>query len=102
MGKIDTMDYLTPTYRIINTVNHHISWLTVFDQGERISNTRLSRHSANQFMHEIEEGRETTELVTKLNTWDKDKRFVVSRVMKPKNDSGQLFFWTVMNSNTLT
>ncbi len=27
------------------------------------------------------EGRETTELVTKLDTWDKDRRFVVSRVL---------------------
>ena len=27
-----------------------------------------------------EEGRETTELFTKLDTWDKDRRFVVSRV----------------------
>jgi hypothetical protein len=39
-----------------------------------------------------EEGRETTELVTKLNTWDKDRRFVVSRVLKPKKDSVQLSF----------
>jgi hypothetical protein len=28
-----------------------------------------------------EEGRETTELFTKLDTWDKDRRFVVSRVL---------------------
>ena len=28
-----------------------------------------------------EEGRETTKLVTKLDTWDKDKRFVVFRVL---------------------
>ena len=39
-----------------------------------------------------EEGRETTELVTKLNTWDKDRRFVISRVLKPKKDSVQLSF----------
>jgi hypothetical protein len=39
-----------------------------------------------------EEGRETTELVTKLDTWDKDRRFVVSRVLKPKKDSMQLSF----------
>ena len=36
--------------------------------------------------------RETTELVTKLNTWDKDRRFVISRVLKPKKDSVQLSF----------
>jgi len=29
-----------------------------------------------------DENRETTELITKLNTWDKDRRFVVSRVLK--------------------
>ena len=28
-----------------------------------------------------DEGRETAELVTKLDTWDKDQRFVVSRVL---------------------
>jgi hypothetical protein len=28
-----------------------------------------------------DEGRETTELVTKLDSWDKDRRFVVSRVL---------------------
>jgi len=37
-----------------------------------------------------EEGRETIELVTKLNTWDKDRRFVVSRILKPEKDRAQL------------
>jgi len=39
-----------------------------------------------------EEGRETTELVTKLDTWDKERRFVVSRVLKPEKDRAQLSF----------
>jgi hypothetical protein len=39
-----------------------------------------------------EENRETMELVTKLNTWDKDRRFVVSRVLKPDKDRSQLSF----------
>ena len=39
-----------------------------------------------------DEGRETTELVTKLDTWDKDRRFVVSRVLKPEKDRAQLSF----------
>lgn len=39
-----------------------------------------------------EEGRETTELFTNLDTWDKDRRFVVSRVLKPKKDRAQLSF----------
>jgi hypothetical protein len=39
-----------------------------------------------------EEGRETNELVTKLDTWDKDRRFVVSRVLKPEKDRAQLSF----------
>jgi hypothetical protein len=39
-----------------------------------------------------EEGRKTTELVTKLDTWDKDRRFVVSRVLKPAKDRSQLSF----------
>ncbi len=39
-----------------------------------------------------EEGRETTELVTKLDTWDKDRRFVLSRVLKPEKDRAQLSF----------
>jgi len=37
-----------------------------------------------------EEGRETTELFAKLNTWDKDRRFVVSRVLKPEKERAQL------------
>jgi len=37
-----------------------------------------------------DEGRETAELVTKLNTWDKDRRFVVSRILKPVKDRAQL------------
>jgi len=37
-----------------------------------------------------EEGRETTELLTKLNTWDKVRRFVVSRVLKPEKERAQL------------
>ena len=39
-----------------------------------------------------DDGRETAELVTKLDTWDKDRRFVVSRVLKPKKDGLQLSF----------
>lgn len=34
-----------------------------------------------------DEGRETSELVAKLDTWNKDRRFVGSRVLKPKKDS---------------
>ena len=37
-----------------------------------------------------EEGRETTELLTKLNTWDKVRKFVVSRVLKPEKERAQL------------
>jgi hypothetical protein len=37
-----------------------------------------------------EEGRETAELFTKLDTWDKDRRFVISRVLKPEKDGAQL------------
>jgi len=33
-----------------------------------------------------DEGRETTELFTKLNTWDKDRRFVISRVLKSEKE----------------
>ena len=39
---------------------------------------------------EGEEGRETIELFTQLNTWDKERRFVVSRVLKPEKDRVQL------------
>jgi hypothetical protein len=54
-----------------------------------------------------EEGRETAELFTKLNTWDKDRRFVVSRVLKPEKERAQLsllvgdeyeYFFFVTNS----
>ncbi|MFW8172213.1 hypothetical protein ACOID1_30120, partial [Klebsiella pneumoniae] len=37
-----------------------------------------------------EEGRETTELYTKLVKWEKDRRFVVSRVLKPEKERAQL------------
>jgi len=39
-----------------------------------------------------EEGRETTELITSLNTWKKDRRFVVSRILKEEKDKAQLSF----------
>jgi hypothetical protein len=39
-----------------------------------------------------EEGRETTELVTTLNTWEKDRRFIVRRVLKDEKDRAQLSF----------
>jgi hypothetical protein len=39
-----------------------------------------------------EEGRETTELVTTLNTWEKDRRFIVHRVLKDEKDRAQLSF----------
>ena len=37
-----------------------------------------------------EQGRETAELFTRLNNWEKDRRFVVSRVLKPEQDRKQL------------
>lgn len=39
-----------------------------------------------------EENQETTELVTSLNTWKKDRRFVISRVLKDEQDTTQLSF----------
>jgi hypothetical protein len=39
-----------------------------------------------------EEGLETTELVTSLNTWKKDRRFVVSRVLKDEKNRVQMSF----------
>jgi len=39
-----------------------------------------------------ESGRETTELVTALNTWEKGRRFVVSRVLKDEKDRAQISF----------
>jgi len=39
-----------------------------------------------------EEGRESTELTTALNTWDKARRFVVSRVLKDEKDRKQMSF----------
>jgi hypothetical protein len=39
-----------------------------------------------------ESGRETTEFVTALNTWEKDRRFVVSRVLKDEIDRAQFSF----------
>ena len=39
-----------------------------------------------------ESGCETTEFVTTLNTWEKDRRFVVSRVLKEEKDRAQISF----------
>jgi hypothetical protein len=39
-----------------------------------------------------EEGRETAELTAPLNTWDKARRFVVSRILKDEKDRKQLSF----------
>jgi hypothetical protein len=39
-----------------------------------------------------EASRETTELTAALNTWDKARRFVVSRVLKDEKDRKQLSF----------
>jgi len=36
--------------------------------------------------------RETTELVTALNTWKEDRRFVVSRILKDEKDRAQISF----------
>lgn len=58
-----------------------------------------------------EEGRETTELLTKLITWDKDRRFIVSRVLKPEKERAQLsllegseyeYFYFVTNTELLS
>jgi Transposase DDE domain group 1 len=39
-----------------------------------------------------DDGRETTELIAKLDTWDKERRFVVTRELKPAKDRLQLSF----------
>jgi hypothetical protein len=39
-----------------------------------------------------DEGRETTELFTKLDTWNKDRRFVISSMLKPEKDRTPLSF----------
>jgi len=58
-----------------------------------------------------EEGRETTELTTALNTWDKARRFVVSRVLKDEKDRKQMsllegeeydYFYFVTNRTDLS
>jgi len=61
------------------------------DQGQKVSNARLSSYGSIHFI-KGEEGRETAEIVTKLDTWDKDRRFVVSRILKPAKDRSQLSF----------
>ena len=57
------------------------------------------------------EGRETTELFTKLDKWEKKRRFVVSRVIKPEKERAQLsllegyeyeYFFFVTNTKLLS
>src|SRR5665648_75420 len=58
-----------------------------------------------------DEGRETTELFTKLDKWENDRRFVVSRVLKPKKERAQIsllegseydYFFFVTNTDLLS
>ena len=50
----------------------------VYNQGQRISNARLSSHSAIHFIHYGEEGRETTELV--IETGHLEQRQEICRI----------------------
>ena len=47
------------------------------------------------------EGRETTELFTKLNNWDTDRRFVISRVLKPEQDRAQFPRWRIQELRSI-
>ena len=58
-----------------------------------------------------EEGRETTELFTELDNWEKDRRFVVTRVLKPEKERAQIsllegseyeYFFFVTNTTLLS
>lgn len=49
-----------------------------------------------------EEDRETTELFTKLNKWFKERRFVVSRILKPEKERVQLCPDRWSRGNTLS
>jgi hypothetical protein len=58
-----------------------------------------------------DEGKETAELFTKQNTWDKDRRFVISRVLKPEKERAHLsllereeydYFFFVTNTELLS
>jgi hypothetical protein len=42
------------------------------------------------FFTEGEDGRETTEFLGKLDSWEENRRFVVSRVLKPEKERAQL------------
>jgi len=55
----------------------------------RSGNTYTANGAAVKFV-KGEEGRETTELFTKLDKWEKDRRFVVSRVLKQEKERVQL------------
>jgi hypothetical protein len=58
-----------------------------------------------------DEGRETAEFNTKQNTWDEDRRFIVSRALKPEKERAQLslidsgdydYFFFVTNTELLS
>jgi hypothetical protein len=47
-----------------------------------------------------ESGRESTEFVTALNTWAKDRRFVVSRVLKDEKKRERIsLYWKAKNTS---
>ena len=62
----------------------------------------LASHATDQSILFVkgDAARETTELVTKLNTCDKARRFGVSRVLKPEKDKFQYTLFNVTDANT--
>ncbi len=76
---------------IIETIESR--WLQVFDQRKRISNARLSSDYPYISFTKGDEGRETTGVCYETGHFGaKDRRFVVSRVLKPEKDRAQLSF----------
>ena len=66
--------------------------MPVFVQGESISTLASQVTPPTISFIKREESRETTELFTELDTWDMDRSFVISSVLKPAKDRSQLSF----------
>ena len=62
------------------------------DQGERVFDAGCAGDQSIHCFCYRRRRRETAELTAALNTWDKARRFVVSRVLKDEKDRKQLSF----------
>jgi hypothetical protein len=73
-------------------LSNYIKIIIIFSQGKEYLTLVAQVTDPSVVYVTGEEGRETTELTTALNTWDKARRFVVSHVLKDGKNRKQSSF----------